>query len=332
MCSGAMLAARLKRVVFGAAEPKTGAAGSVIDLFANRQLNHQTVLRGGVLADACSALMKDFFRQRRAEQSDSASRRHPLRDDALRTPDLVFADLADYPWKANYLGDLPALGGLRMHYLDEPPDAMALVGQPCRTYLCLHDGPAWSYVFRMLIPALLRAGHRVVAPDLIGFGKSDKPKKESFHAFSRHRQILLELVEKLDLRNIVLVMSGQGSLLGLSLPMAAPQRYLGLRLVNLPAPLDGNDLPMSQGLRILQARRGKDSGLHSAGLADAYAAPKSFESKAIYQSPFPNAGYQAALRAFRTGGLDFDNSDDVRLEADVEIFWRNSMEKLSTDQ
>ena len=321
MCSGAMLAARLKRVVFGAVEPKTGAAGSVIDLFANRQLNHQTVLRGGVSAEACSALMKDFFRQRRAEQSGSASGRHPLRDDALRTPDSAFADLADYPWKANYLGDLPALDGLRMHYLDEPPDAMALLGEPCRTYFCLHDGPAWSYAFRMLIPALLRAGHRVVAPDLIGFGKSDKPKKESFHAFSRHRQILIELVEKLDLQNIVLVMPGQGGLLGLSLPMSAPQRYQGLRLVNLAAPLEGNDLPMSQGQRILQARRGKDSGSSTAGLADSFAAPQSLESRAIYEFPFPNAGYQAALRAFRAGGLDFDNTHDVRLETDVEIFW-----------
>ncbi len=118
MCAGAMLHARLKKVVFGAPDPKTGAAGSVLDLFAQTRLNHQTEVHGGVLAEACTALLQDFFQGRR-----EAHRRlgQPVREDAVRTPEARFADLPDYPWSPNYLSDLPALHGLRLHYLDEGP-------------------------------------------------------------------------------------------------------------------------------------------------------------------------------------------------------------------
>ena len=117
MCSGAMLHARLARVVFGATDVKTGAAGSVVDLFAQPKLNHQTQVQGGILAQACAAPLREFFKERRVN-------RHPLREDALRTPDAAFADLPGYPWAPRYTSDLPALSGLRLHYLDEgPPDA-----------------------------------------------------------------------------------------------------------------------------------------------------------------------------------------------------------------
>ncbi len=107
MCSGAMLQARLRRVVYGAPDPKTGAAGSVINLFAQAPLNHQTALQGGVLAAECSALLQNFFRLRRTEQRHASQISHPLRDDALRTPDNAFNGLPDYPWMPNYLSNLP---------------------------------------------------------------------------------------------------------------------------------------------------------------------------------------------------------------------------------
>ncbi|RYY72519.1 MAG: tRNA adenosine(34) deaminase TadA, partial [Comamonadaceae bacterium] len=219
MCAGAMLHARLRRVVYGAADPKTGAAGSVVDLFAEPRLNHRTVVQGGVLDAECGQGLSDFFRKRRQETRMQAQ---PLRDDALRTPDARFHNLPGYAWAPRYVADLPALGGLRMHYLDEgPPDAAI-------TWLCLHGNPAWSYLYRKMIPVFLAAGDRVVAPDLVGFGRSDKPKREAAHGFAWHRQVLLELVERLDLRNVVLVVQDWGGLLGLTLPMADPARYRGL--------------------------------------------------------------------------------------------------------
>lgn len=251
MCAGAMLHARLKRVVFGALDPKTGAAGSVLDLFADARLNHQSAVQGGLLASESSALLQDFFKQKR----ESARVKHsPLRDDALRTPDACFAQLPDYPWPAQYLSDLPALAGLRLHYLDLGPRDAPL------TYLCLHGPAAWSYVFRQEIALWLAAGNRVVAPDLIGFGKSDKPKKEGAHTFHWHRQVLQELVERLALNHIVLVLQDSGDLLGSALLRTAPERYDKLTVLHT-TPLD------------------------------------ELESVAC-EAPFPDSGYRAALRAF----------------------------------
>lgn len=259
MCSGAMLHARLKRVVFGAPDPKTGAVGSVLDLFANPQLNHQTQVQGGLLAAECSALLQDFFKNKRVDARISSS---PVREDALRTPELRFAQLPDYLWPAHYLHDLPSLAGLRLHYLDEGPNDAPL------TYLCLHGNAAWSYVYRKMLPGFVAAGSRVVAPDLIGFGKSDKPKKETFHQAAWHRQVLLELIERLDLKNIVLVLQNEHDALGLSLPMAVESRFCGLRVTHL-----------------------------SCDAADP-----------AYEAPFPDRGHRAGLRAFAWIWPNADNA------------------------
>ncbi|UUZ68340.1 tRNA adenosine(34) deaminase TadA [Polaromonas sp. P2-4] len=313
MCSGAMLHARLKRVVFGATDPKTGAAGSVVNLFANTQLNHQTQLRGGVMADECGALLQDFFRQRRAEQRKETKANHPLRDDALRTPDQAFAGLPGYPWPPNYLSDLPALAGLRMHYLDEGSDQGL-------TYLCLHGNPAWSYLYRKMIPGLLQAGHRVVAPDLIGFGKSDKPKKDSFHSFGVHRQMLLELVERLDLQNIVLVVQDWGGLLGLTLPMAAPQRYKGLLVMNTL--LATGDVPLSAGFLAWREMCAKNPEFDVARLFARGNPQMSAEECAAYQAPFPDKGHRAALRAFPSLVPEFEDSEGAAISRQAREFWR----------
>ena len=256
MCSGAMLHARLAKVVFGAADPKTGAAGSALNLFANQQINHQTHIEGGVLAAACAAPLQTFFQQKRQQQRQQHKAQHPLRDDALRTPEQRFANLPDAPWQAHYVSDLPVLAGLRLHYLDEGRKDAPL------TFLCLHGNPAWSYVFRPLMAPLLAAGQRVVAPDLIGFGKSDKPKKETFHRLDWHRQTVLDLIERLDLHNIVLVLQDRRDALGWLMTVAMPAhaaRYTGLWLADI-----GFDDPL-----------------------DALAAT----------APFPSKGHCAAIRA-----------------------------------
>jgi tRNA(adenine34) deaminase len=245
MCAGAMLHARLARVVFGAADPKTGAAGSVLDLFAQGQLNHHTQVQGGVLAAECGDLLQDFFKGRRSAAREAAE---PLRDDALRTPADRFGALADYDFAPKYVSDLPSLNGWRMHYLDEGPSAAAC------TCLCLHGPGEWSYFFRHL--AALRA-LRVLAPDLIGFGQSDKPKREAVHLLSWHRDVLLEWLERLQPGPLVLVHSAGASELASLLRNAMPARVP----LTLLAP---------------------DAG---GSVADAW------------RAPFPDRGYEAALRA-----------------------------------
>lgn len=263
MCSGAALHARVARVVYGAAEPKTGAAGSVLDLFAEPRLNHHTQIVRGVLAQECSALLSRFFQQRRRQNQAAARAAHPLRDDALRTPDAAFAHLPDYPWAPRYVSDWPSLQGLRLHYLDEGPRDAPL------TWLCLHGAPDWSYLYRHMLPVFLAAGHRVVAPDLIGFGKSDKPKKSGFHTPDVHLRILRDLLEQAELRRCVLVLQRSAAALGGPLAMAARDRFAGLLLL--------------------------DSAL-GADPADSVA----------LNAPFADRGHRAALQAFAAMGCAQD--------------------------
>ena len=320
MCAGAMLHARLKRVVFGAPDSKTGAAGSVIDLFANPLLNHQTQVQGGVLAQACGAVLQDFFRHKRSLQRVLAQTSHPLREDALRTPESAFVGLPDYPWAPNYLSDLPSLAGLRMHYLDE--GAAREHQAPTQiTWLCLHGNPAWSYLYRKMIPVFLKAGHRVVAPDLVGFGKSDKPKKESFHCFGGHRQNLLDLVDRLDLQNVVLVVQDWGGLLGLTLPMAAPARYHGLLVMNTM--LATGDQVLTPGFLAWRKMCAQNPDFDVARLMARGNSHLSAAECAAYKAPFPDRGHRAALRAFPTLVAEHPDDPGAATARQARDFWQD---------
>jgi pimeloyl-ACP methyl ester carboxylesterase len=132
---------------------------------------------------------------------------------ALRTPDDRFAGLPDFPFAPHYVDTLPGYEGARAHYLDlGPRDAN-------RTFLCLHGEPTWSYLYRKMIPVLLESGARVIAPDLLGFGRSDKPIQDSTYTFSFHREFLLRFVEHVAPRSITLVVQDWGGTLGLTLPV-----------------------------------------------------------------------------------------------------------------
>jgi tRNA(adenine34) deaminase len=312
MCVGAMLHARLARVVFGAADPKTGAAGTVLDPFAEPRINHQTRVEGGVLAAECSALLQQFFQNRRQELRMTTT---PLRDDALRTPDACFDGLPGYPWQPHYRDDLPSLDGLRLHYLDEgPADAP-------RTWLCLHGNPAWSYLYRKMIPVFLAAGDRIVAPDMPGFGRSDKPKKVHSHTFTWHRQVLLELVERLDLQRVVLVVQDWGGLLGLTLPMAAPQRYSGLLVMNTM--LATGEVPLSPGFLAWREMCNKNPEFDIARLFARGNAQMTPAECAAYMAPFPDAGHRAATRAFAPMVPEFPDSDGAAVSRQARDFWRD---------
>lgn len=252
MCAGAMLHARLKRVVFGAPEPKTGAAGSVLNLFSNTQLNHQTVVDGGLLATDCSQLLQSFFQARRVTARQTAS---PLRDDALRTPEARFADLPLAPGLSRFVSDLPILQGLRMHFLDAGDRGAAT------TYLCLHGFDRWSDAFRDLIPELVAQGHRVLAPDLIGFGKSDKPKRRAVHTLAWHVSVLEAWLVYVAVSPSVLVLQAGHEALGRAWLARLPATNVVAVDVRDPTAL-GDMTP------------------------------------GALQAPFPDAGHAAALRAF----------------------------------
>jgi tRNA(adenine34) deaminase len=333
MCAGAMLHARLKRVVFGAADTKTGAAGSVTNLFSNASLNHQTEIKGGLLEAESSELLQHFFQKKRDENKLHAKLQHPLRSDSLRTPDAAFDNLPGYPWQPHYVSDLPSLSGLRLHYLDEgnaykvSKASKEITFQTNQTtYLCLHGNPAWSYLYRKMIPILLQSGARVVAPDLIGFGKSDKPKKDTFHTFTWHRQVLIELIERLDLQNIVLVVQDWGGLLGLTLPHEfqgktnqSHDRFKGLLVMNTT--LATGDAPLTEGFLAWREMCRKNPEFKIDKLFARGNPQLSAAECAAYMAPFPDNGYRAATRAFPPMVPDHQNADGAEASRKARDFW-----------
>jgi tRNA(adenine34) deaminase len=330
MCAGAMLHARLKRVIYGAADAKTGAAGSVMNLFNNPTLNHQTKLESDVLADDSSAMLQRFFKVKREHNKQSAKLKHPLRSDALRTPDSAFNKLPGYPWKPNYVSNLPALEGLRMHYLDEGGASTVIEAFGQTTYLCLHGNPSWSYLYRKMIPVFLKAKSRVIAPDLIGFGKSDKPKKDSFHNFTWHRQVLIELIERLDLQNIVLVVQDWGGLLGLTLPhefYGKTNRIKGLLVMNTI--LGTGDTPLSKGFQDWRAMCSKQPDFKIDKLFARGNPQMSKTECAAYVAPFPDSGFRAATRAFPLMVPETKKANGAEISRKARDFWQKKWDGLT---
>lgn len=312
MCAGAMVHARLQRVVFGAFDPKTGAAGSVLNLFDNKQLNHHTKVLGGVMAKECAKPLQDFFQSKRKHAQRSA---FPLREDAVRTHAARFEHIPEYPWAPHYVSDLPVLAGLRLHYLDEGPAQAPLV------FLCLHGYPGWSYQYRKMLPIWSAAGQRVVAPDLVGFGKSDKPKREAVHTFEFHQKSLLQLIQRLDLRNIVLVVHDWGGLLGLTLPMHDPERYVGLLAMNTT--LATGDAPLASSFQHWQEFCAKNPKLHAGRLMAMGEPSLSPPECDAYDAPFPDAGHCAALRAFPRMLPQSDSAPGARTAQHARQFLRH---------
>ena len=178
-----------------------------------------------------------------------------------------------------------------------------------------------------MIPVFLAAGDRVVAPDMPGFGKSDKPKKVQSHTFSWHRQVLLELVERLDLHNVVLVVQDWGGLLGLTLPMAAAQRYAGLLAMNTT--LATGDVPLGPGFLAWRDMCAKNPEFDIARLF-ARGNPQLTPAEcAAYMAPFPDAGHRAATRAFAPMVPEFTDSDGAAVSRQAREFWQTQWQGQS---
>lgn len=208
---------------------------------------------------------------------------------ALRTPDERFENLPGWNYSPEFAKPLPGYGNLRMHYVDEGPQDADV------TFLCLHGEPTWSYLYRKMIPVFSAAGHRSIAPDLFGFGRSDKPIDDEIYTYHFHRNALLAFVEQLDLTNVCLVVQDWGGLLGLTLPMEAPERYSRLLVMNTGLPA-GEEAP--EGFAAWRAYNRSHPDLDVGGLLRRATPVLSDDEQAAYDAPFPDAQYKAGVRRF----------------------------------
>lgn len=206
----------------------------------------------------------------------------------LRTPDDRFAALPGYAFAPHYLD----AGGLRVHYLDEGPRAAAPI-------LLMHGEPSWSYLYRKMIPILTAAGHRVIAPDLIGFGRSDKPVRREEYTYQRHVDWMRAVLDGLDLRGTTLVCQDWGGLIGLRLAAEHPDRFARIVAANTFLPT-GDDpagpafaawREFSQTVPEFPAGRIVQRGC---------AQPMGEDVVAAYDAPFPDESYKAGARQFPT--------------------------------
>ena len=235
----------------------------------------------------------------------------------LRTPDDRFADLPDYPFAANHV-DISDhdRGTLRVHYLDEGPADGAVI-------VCLHGEPSWSYLYRHMIPLLVAAGHRVIVPDLVGFGKSDKPTEQSDYTYARHVAWMQELlIDHLDIRNATFFGQDWGGLVGLRIVAEHPDRFDRVIVGN-------TGLPTGQG-RISEAFMAWQKFSQTTPVFDvgflinrATVTELSPGEIAAYDAPFPDDTYKAGARIFPT--LVPTQPDDPAAEANKaawEVFRR----------
>lgn len=154
----------------------------------------------------------------------------------VRTPDSRFDPITDFPYPPNYVDISDGDGTtLRMHYVDAGPKSGEIL-------LCLHGQPTWSYLWRRMIPQLTAAGHRVIAPDLIGFGRSDKPAHRTDYTYRRHVAWMGAFVEALDLKRVTLVCQDWGGLIGLRVVTELPDRFARIVVANTGLP-DARQIP-----------------------------------------------------------------------------------------
>lgn len=204
----------------------------------------------------------------------------------LRTPDEAFADLPGFPQPPSYV----EVEGLRMAYVAGGPAEADPV-------LLLHGEPSWSYLYRTMIPVLTAAGHRVVAPDLVGFGRSDKPAAVGDYSYARHVAWLAGLVAALDLTRITLVCQDWGGLLGLRLVAEQPERFARVVAANTGLPTGDRRMPdVWQAFRrvVVEAPTLDIGRLVAAGCVR----PMAPQVRAAYDAPFPDESYKAGVRAF----------------------------------
>ncbi len=208
-----------------------------------------------------------------------------MNEGILRTPDERFRGLPDFPFEPHYT----EFEGARMHYLDEGPRGGQIV-------LCLHGEPTWCFLYRKMIPPLVTAGYRVVAPDWIGFGRSDKWRDRSVYSYARHVRSLAHLVETLDLRAVTPVVQDWGGLIGLPWAAENPGAVARLVILNTALPA-GEGAPFA--FRVWRAFSQWAPVLPVGGIVrTALVRRPAREVIAGYNAPFPDERYKSGARAF----------------------------------
>lgn len=210
--------------------------------------------------------------------------------EVLRTPDARFSGLADYPFAPHYANVTAADGTiLRLHYLDEGPRDAAPI-------LLMHGEPSWSYLYRHFVAPLVASGHRVVAPDLIGFGRSDKPARRSDYTYEAHVDWMTEWLTGLDLNGITLFCQDWGGLIGLRLVAAMPRRFARLVIANTGLPIGtGWSEGFAAWLKYSQEAPTFNVGnIANGGCVRTLNAAEI----AAYDAPFPDESYKEGAREF----------------------------------
>lgn len=232
--------------------------------------------------------------------------------DTVRTPEDRFEGLPDFPFEPHYTDIDDGEGGtLRVHHLDEGPADAAPV-------LLMHGEPSWAFLYRHMIPVLTAAGHRVVVPDLVGFGRSDKPTQQSDYTYARHVAWMRSLLfDHLDLTDITFFGQDWGGLVGLRLVAAEPDRYARVVVGNTGLPT--GEGRMSDAFLAWQ-KFAKESPEFPIGqiINGGTATDLSPEVIAAYDAPFPDDSYTAGARVFPS--LVPTSPDDPAHDDNVEAW------------
>lgn len=233
-----------------------------------------------------------------------------------RTPESFFSELEKFPYQPKYLSDLAYTNNGRMAYIDEGKDVQGIA-------LFLHGNPTWSYCYRKMIPIAIAAGFRTIAPDMIGFGRSDKPVHQSWHNFMRHYYILLQFIEYLDLKNITLVCHDWGGLFGLNIVPAMSKRFRRIVVLNTML-CTGITMPDIW----YRWAKYNDSqyNLNPVECLVGTGCQLSDSEKQGFLAPYPTAFYKAAFRQFPKFIPDRENLPGAELGKRSTHFWKNEWE------
>lgn len=234
----------------------------------------------------------------------------------LRTPDKCFENLAGFPFEPGYLeiGD-EDLGVIRIHYVDEGPRDGPVI-------LCLHGEPTWSYLYRKMIPVFTAAGLHVVVPDLVGFGRSDKPSLRSDYSYKKHVQWMKNWIDKAGLKDITLLGQDWGGLIGLRLLAENPELFVRFSLSNTGLPT--GDHGISEAFLRWQKFSQEDPEFDIGSIVNLFGrGGLSEEEVAAYRAPFPSDEFKAGARQFP---LLVPTSPDDPAAEDNRKAWKQLMQ------